>query len=139
MDEDKLRKLSLETGEFTLSSGEVSDHYYNIKELYCKAPEIVIDYFRERINTKFDCIVSAEFGGALIAVGLGIYYKEPVCIFRKGKREFHPMQTYPHGDCLIVDDVKTSGNTIKRLEEWVEENGAKIIQIVVGIDRSKEK
>ena len=133
MKEDELRKLSLETGEFTLSSGEVSNYYYNIKELYCKTPFVVLDYFRERITTEFDCIVSAELGGALIAVGLGIYYKKPVCILRK--RESHPMRMYPHGKCLIVDDVKTTGNTIKRLEEWVEENGAEVSQVVVGIDR----
>ena len=132
--ENELKEKSSVEGYFILSSRQVTGKYYNLKDLYCRDHNLVLDYFVERINNSIDCIVSIELGGALIAVGLSERLNKSVAIFRKEK----PSIGRPIGKCLVVDDVTTSGNSINIVKKWVEDCGAEISQVIVGIDRRKK-
>ena len=130
--ENELKEKSSIEGYYVLSSKQITNKYYDVKSLYCKNHNLVLDYFVERINsTEIDCIVSIELGGALIAVGLSERLNKSVAIFRKEK----PSIGRPVGKCLIVDDVSTSGNSINIIKKWVEDCDAEISQVIVGIDR----
>ena len=127
------RRCSVE-GYYVLSARQVTKKYYNLKDLYCRNHNLVIDYFLERIKSNdFDCIVSLELGGSLIAVGLGVKLDKPVAIFRKEK----PSLGKPIGKCLIVEDVSSTGNSLNILRKWVEDSNAEVFDVIVGIDRRK--
>ena len=132
--EDELKEKSGIEGYYILSSRQVTGKYFDLKSLYCRDHNLVLNYFVERINNNIDCIVSIELGGALIAVGLSERLNKPVAIFRKEK----PSIGRPIGKCLVVDDVSTSGNSINIVKKWVEDCGAVISQVIVGIDRRKK-
>ena len=132
--ENELKEKSAIEGYYVLSSKKVTNKYFDLKSLYCKDHNLVLDYFVERINNSIDCIVSIELGGALIAVGLSERLNKPVAIFRKER----PSIGRPIGKCLVVDDVSTSGNSLNIVQKWVQDCGAEISQIIVGIDRRKK-
>lgn len=132
--EEELREKCRINGIYMLSSKLVANDYYDLADLYCRDPELVLEYFRERTVGHFDCIASIELGGALIAAGLGAFYGMPVAIWRKER----PLLGKPFGKVLVVDDVKTTGNSLNIVQRWVESSGAEVMQVLVGIDRSSE-
>ena len=132
--ENELEEKSGIEGYYILSSRQVTGKYFDLKSLYCKDHNLVLDYFVERINSEIDCIVSIELGGALIAVGLSERLNKPVAIFRKER----PSIGTPVGRCLLVDDVSSTGNSLNIVKKWVQDCGAEIVQEIVGIDRRKK-
>lgn len=142
MKEEELKSLCRKEGYCTLSSGDISDHYYDLKELYCKEPKLVLDYFDERIKsfhtflwqTSFDVFASIELGGAIIASGLAVRFNKELSILRKGRESINK----PSGKrVIIIDDVTTTGESIEKLKYWCKD--AKIVKVIVGIDRSNEE
>lgn len=131
---DKLKNESSAEGYYVLSSRSVTTKYFDIKSLYCKDHDLVLSYFEERIDTAIDCIVSIELGGALIAAGLSERINKPLAVFRKER----PSIGRPVGRCLIVDDVSTTGNSLNIVKKWVEDCGAEVVQVIVGVDRRKK-
>lgn len=129
-----MKVYTREKGCFTLSSGRTSDHYYNLKNAFCRNPPIVLGYFISCVWCQFDSIISAELGGALIASGLAAYFKKPLCILRKDGTCI----SKPFGRVLIIDDVKTTGATLTKLREKVLSSNARIAQEIIGVDRSQE-
>ena len=132
--ENELKEKSSVEGYFILSSRQVTGKYYNVKDLFCRDHNLVLDYFIERINNNIDCIVSIELGGALIAVGLSERLNKPIAIFRKEK----PSVGRPIGKCLVIDDVSSTGNSLNIVKKWVQDCGAEVVQEIVGIDRRKK-
>lgn len=143
--EEELKEMCIEYGDFTLSSGKKSDHHYNLERFFCERPADLVKYFEMKIinESKWictamkhsDCIVAKEPGGALIASGIASVFHIPIAIYRKNGEHLNK----PYGKSLIIDDVKTTGKTIAELENWCRECGAEVVQVVVGIDRSKEE
>lgn len=131
---DKLKEKSAIEGYYVLSSKQITNKYYDVKSLYCKDHNLVLNYFVERINNNIDCIVSIELGGALIAVGLSERLNKSLAIFRKER----PSIGRPFGECLVVDDVSSTGNSLNIIKKWVEDCGAEVVQEIVGIDRRKK-
>lgn len=131
---DELKEKSGIEGYYVLSSKHITNKYYDVKSLYCRDHNLVLDYFEERINNEIDCIVSIELGGALIAVGLSERLNKSVAIFRKEK----PSIGRPIGKCLVIDDVSSTGNSLNIIKKWVQDCGAEVSQIIVGIDRRKK-
>jgi len=135
MKEEELKKLCRKEGRFKLSSGKISDHYYDLKELYCKEPNSVLSYFDERIwQTRFDMFASIELGGAMIASGLAARFDKKLAILRKGRESINKPTVGSR--VIIIDDVSTTGASIERIEDWCEE--AEIVKVIVGIYRSNK-
>lgn len=134
INEEELREKCRVNGMYMLSSRLVANDYFDLADLYCRNPTMVLEYFRKRIVGHFDCIASIEVGGALIAAGLGAYFDVPVAIWRKER----PLLGVPSGRVLIVDDVRTTGNSLHIVERWVKSCEAEVMQVLVGIDRSSE-
>ena len=126
-------KCSVE-GYYVLSSRQVTEKYYNLKDLYCRNHNFILDYFFERIKSDdFDCIVGLELGGSLIAVGLGVKMNKPIAIFRKEK----PSLGKPFKKCLIVEDVSSTGASINILKKWIADADAEVFDVIIGIHRRK--
>ena len=132
-EQELMEKCGVE-GYFILSSKQMTSKYYNVKDLYCKEHNLVLDYFVERIDNDFDTVVSIELGGALIATGLSERLNKALAIYRKER----PNIGRPFGKCIVVEDVSTTGNSINILKKWIEDiSDAEISQIIIGIDRRK--
>ena len=120
-------------GYFILSSKISTNKYYDVKSLLAEDHNFVIEYFLERIDSEFDVILSAELGGSLIASALSERLNKPFAILRKDR----PNLGHPFGKVLIIDDVCTTHNTVNKMIKWVKDCNAKIVQIVIAIDRRK--
>ena len=133
--EEELKEKSGIQGYYILSSKRMTNKYYNIRDLYCRDHNLVLDYFEERIEDKnFDCIVSIGLGGGIIASGLAERLNKSIAIFRVERSSLGK----PIGKCLLIDDVSTTGNSLNIIKKWVDDCDAETVQIIVGVDRRKK-
>ena len=133
-EEELKRKCGIE-GYYILSSRRMTNKFYNVRDLYCRNHNLILDYFEERIIDKsFDTIVGIGIGGALIGSGLAERLNKSLAIFRVER----PSLGKPKGKCLIVDDVSSSGNNLNIIRKWTLDCGGIIQQEIIGIDRRKQ-
>lgn len=121
-------------GYYILSSRRMTNKFYNICDLYCKNHNLILDFFEERIiDTNFDTVVGIGIGGALIGSGLAERLNKSLAIFRVER----PSLGQPHGKCLLIDDVSSTGQSLHRLEKWIADCGAFVSQTILAIDRRR--
>jgi len=132
-------------GHFLLSSGLHSGEYLQCAlvlqhpEYAAKLGNALADKFRDK---SISCVAGPALGGIIIAheVARALNVK---CIF--GERQNGKMtlrrgfEVGPKDKVLIVEDVVTTGKSIKELIEVVKSKGAKIVGIGAIIDRSSSK
>jgi orotate phosphoribosyltransferase len=131
------------TGHFVLSSGRHSNEYWEkfrllewprITEQLCR--QIAIQYEQRRI----EAIIGPTTGGALLAqevarqLGVRCLLAEPASVGGRELRRGFVLQPYEH--VLIVDDVLTTGLSLRETLSAIEPFQPKIIGIDVLIDRS---
>lgn len=136
---------ALLTGHFKLSSGLHSGQYLQCAlvlqypEYARQAGESLADRFKNRGIT---CVAGPALGGIIIAHEVAKALKTR-CIF--GERENGRMalrrgfKLTPQDKVLIVEDVITTGKSIRELIEVVKERGAKITGVGAIVDRSSER
>jgi len=132
------------TGMFTLSSGHITEEYFDIKEAMGE-PEILREMIREldrKHNMEnIDVIIGIEIGGIPLAVGLSQYTNVPFAILRKEKNDHGMMKRIEGykivGRVLLLDDVKTSGNSLKDATDYLKSKGYSTITTDVVLDRSR--
>ena len=132
-------------GHFELSSGLHSAKYFekfrllehpNITTLVCQ--EIAEKFKLE----KFETVAGPTTGGIIIAYEVARYLNKR-CIFaekttqgREFRREFEIKQGEK---ILVVDDVFTTGGSVRQTIEAIEKRNATVIGVAVIIDRSERK
>jgi adenine phosphoribosyltransferase len=116
----------------------------------------VIDEIKRIANFKVDKIVTIEAAGIAIASPLSVACGIPLCIIRKRQynlpSEVSVEQITAYGKAklfingikkgdrlLLVDDTLSTGGTLKAVVQALKTIGAEIVDIVVVIDRCKEK
>lgn len=136
---------ALLSGHFKLSSGLHSGQYLQCAlvlqhpEYAAKVGAAIADKFRDKDIT---CVAGPALGGIIIAHEVAKALKTR-CIF--GEREDGKMtlrrgfELTPQDKVLIVEDVITTGGSIKELMDVVKETGTTIVGIGAIIDRSSEK
>lgn len=130
MDLEKYRKI----GNFTLSSGEKSNYYYDIKEAMGE-PTMLRGFYSEihkNNNMKnIDVIIGIEYGGVPLAIGLSLYTNIPYAIIRKETKQHGTQKRIEGyqkiGRVLLLDDVRTTGNSIKETKEYLKSKGYEIM------------
>lgn len=136
---------ALLTGHFKLSSGRHSDIYYE-KFTLLKQPTICTRICEEMATRLKDhqavTVIGPTTGGIIIAydvaryLGIEAIYAEPGENGRIFKRGF----SLDRGQkVLIVDDVMTTGRSIREVITLVESYGAEIVGIGEMLDRSNGK
>ncbi|MEO0095453.1 MAG: orotate phosphoribosyltransferase [candidate division WOR-3 bacterium] len=143
--EDILRKYKvLMEGHFVLNSGLHSKYYFE-KFRILENPEatgklcaIIAERFR---NKNIEWVIGPTTGGIIIAFETA---KQLNCNAgfaeeREGRRVIARGFNISEKNVLIVDDVLTTGKSLIETIEAVKEKNAKIIGIVVLIDRSTSK
>ena len=129
-------------GHFVLTSGRHSDTYFQCAKVL-QYPEyltlfsrIITDHFE---NDKIDTVISPAIGGIVVGTDVGRQLgvktifterKDGIMKLRRG------FEIEKGERILIVEDVLTTGGSIKEVIEIVKENNGKITGVGVVVDRS---
>jgi len=123
---EKYKKI----GNFKLSSGRTSSYYYDIKEAMGEPEnlrEIIRELDKEHNFKDIDVIVGIEYGGVPIAVGLSLYTSIPFAVIRNSEKQHGTQKRIEGyqkvGRVLLLDDVKTSGRSIKDAKVYLKSKG----------------
>jgi len=150
---ERILKLAHETGallfgDFTLSSGKKSDHYFECKRLTLSpegAYQIGKAVFDELKGIEIDAIGGLAIGAIPIITAVALVsYQEgrpiPSFMVREQPKE-HGTRRKIEGhlkegsQVAIVDDVITLGDSVRKAIEAVEAINCKVVKIIVIVDR----
>lgn len=128
---------ALKHGHFVLTSGKHSDTYFEKFDLFRDPTKISI--LCKHFDFDVDIVVGPATGGMILAFEtarqLGVsaaYIEKSGSIFKFGRG-----QTFkPGSKILIVDDVLTTGSSIRKIIQAIQEFPVEIVQIAVIVDRS---
>lgn len=132
-------------GDFTLSSGKKSDYYVDMKKaitlpeiLSCVAHLITADIEQSDVTK----VAGPALGAVPIATATSLISKKPMLMIRKNKKSYGTSKQIEgelvEGDrVVIVEDVTTTGGSLLKAIDVIEDNGGKIIKAFVIVDREE--
>ncbi|WP_297486972.1 orotate phosphoribosyltransferase [Thermococcus sp.] len=134
-------------GRFVLTSGRESDYYINVKKLVTDPGSLaliaeMIEALTAGDGIRFDRVAGPELGAVPIATAVSLRTGKPLVIIRKRPKS-HGTGSLVEGEVragesvLIVEDVTTTGGSVLRAAEVVEELGGKVSAISVVVDRGE--
>ncbi|HDZ35315.1 MAG TPA: orotate phosphoribosyltransferase [Thermococcus sp.] len=134
-------------GHFVLTSGKESDYYINVKKLITnpEALKLIAGLMKARadeLGLEFDRVAGPELGAVPIATALSLETGKPLVIVRK-KPKGHGTGSQIEGEVkpgeriLLVEDVTTTGGSVLRAAEVLENAGAEVVAISVVVDREE--
>ncbi|ASI99215.1 orotate phosphoribosyltransferase [Thermococcus celer] len=134
-------------GRFVLTSGRESDYYINVKRLSTnpEALRLIAELMAEeaeRAGISFDRVAGPELGAVPIATALALKTGKPLLVVRK-KPKGHGTGSQIEGEVnpgdrvLLVEDVTTTGGSVLRAAEVLENAGAEVVAISVVVDREE--
>jgi orotate phosphoribosyltransferase len=140
---DILRECeALKEGHFVLASGKHSGHYVQVGQL-CQYPDKLETVLRETTkdfaDLEFTTFVSAAIGGITVGQQLALVHgkrhvfcerKDNVMLLRRG------FNFKPGEKVVLVEDVMTTGGTVKEIWKIVAAAGADIVGIFALVNRS---
>ncbi len=134
---------ALQFGSFTLASGRTSSYYIDIKKAITR-PELLreIGEAMAPYAAKADKVAGVELGAVPIAAAVSLASGKPYLMVRKGQKE-HGTKKEFEGDLakgervLFVEDVITTGGTLRGAIERMRALGAVIDDVVAVVDREE--
>jgi len=141
---DEIKKVSYLEGDFKLSSGKVSNYYFD-KYKFILNPALlnaVIDSLINLIPKETRRIAGGELGGALIAVALSLKTGMPSIVVRK-KSKMYGTENVIEGELnkddniILIEDVFTTGRQAIEFANSIRERGGLVLKILCVIDREE--
>ncbi len=134
---------ALQFGTFTLASGKTSSYYIDIKRAITR-PEILrtIAEAMAPSAARADRVAGVELGAVPIAAAVSLASNKPYLMIRKASKE-HGTKKEFEGDLvkgdrvLFVEDVVTTGGTLRAAIERVRAHGATVEDVVAVVDREE--
>jgi len=134
---------ALQFGTFTLASGRTSSYYIDIKKAVTR-PELLraIGEAMAPYAAKADKVAGVELGAVPIAAAVSLASGKPYLMVRKATKE-HGTKREFEGDLskgdkvLFVEDVITTGGTLRGAIERMRAQGAVIDDVVAVVDREE--
>lgn len=132
-------------GKFTLKSGIESPFYVDLRPL-ASEPKILkhlANYLLEMLPLdNFDIICGVPYAALPMATAMSLESYIPLIIKRKEAKEYGTKKLIegifqPGQNCLLVEDVITSGKSLIETIAEVENEGLKVSDIVVVLDREQ--
>ena len=136
-------------GVFKLSSGKASPYYIDLRVIpsFPDAFSEICDFYAEYINNQiglkdFDRIAGVPVAGIIFASQVAYNLKKPFLYVRKGVRlhgrERRVEGVLASGDrVLLIDDLLTTGLTLKQTAEAVRAEGGVVTDAIVFLDREE--
>ena len=129
-------------GDFTLSSGVRSKYYVDMR-IAISIPEVykpIIEELALRVGGGVDLVAGIESGSIPWASMLAYRLSKGALYVRKAEKSHgtgRRIEGYYKGGerVLLIDDVVTTGNTILDSIRVLEENGLRVIEVAVIVDR----
>ncbi|CAN5370811.1 orotate phosphoribosyltransferase [soil metagenome] len=139
---ERIAKVSLLHGNFTLRSGRTSTYYLD-KYRFETQPDVLIELgkmFAAKIGPNVQRIAGAELGAVSLAAAAAMSCGKPFVIIRNQKKDYGTSKLIegilePGDRVLIVEDVLTTGGQVLEAAKTLEAAGAKIDRIISVIDR----
>jgi orotate phosphoribosyltransferase len=128
-------------GDFTLTSGEKSDVYIDVKRAWPDPQrlEVLAAALAARVGTE-DRLAGMELGAVPLVVAVALRTGRPYAILRKAPKEHGTRQAF-EGELsrgarvLLIEDVTTTGGSTLRSVEIVRAAGATVDRVLVVLDR----
>ncbi|MCK5877136.1 MAG: orotate phosphoribosyltransferase [Candidatus Marithrix sp.] len=141
----------LRFGKFTLKSGRISPYFFNIGLFNTGSALAQLGRFYSQAicasNINFDMLFGPAYKGIPIvtttAIALSEYHQLhiPYCFNRKEIKEHGEggivVGSPLNGKVLLIDDVISAGTAIREAIKIIETNGAKLVGIVVALNRQE--
>lgn len=135
---------AIKEGHFLLASGMHSGVYVEKFHLL-ERPEVLSEFVKvllSKLSEVFDRVVGPSLGGMIVAYEMSRQLGIPASYAEKGTDEGFVIR---RGDgvskgerILVVDDVMTTGGSVRKTIQAVQERGGEIRQIAVLVDRAVE-
>jgi orotate phosphoribosyltransferase len=141
-----VRKNILKYGDFTLRSGKKSTYYCDIKEAIGdpKLLKTIVSHLVKIVPYEATCIAGSGYGGISLATLVAYRKSLPLVLVRDTVKSHGTKKTIdgyvPNSKDIvcIIDDVYTTGSSIRETKEKLRTTRAKVTLPVVVIDRSKK-
>lgn len=132
-------------GEFKLRSGEVSPIYIDCREIisYPGLLRNIAKALWDKIkHLKPDLLCGVPYTALPMAMAISLEQNVPMLMCRKQAKDYGTKKqiegVFKSGqDCLIVEDVVTTGGSVLQIAELLKKQGLYVKDIVVLVDRQQ--
>lgn len=142
----KLKQLPVvEPGTVELKNAGAADYYINIKKAYGD-PELMFSLCKnlwEKLPKEATCIAGSGHGGIPLATRMSGLYSRHLALVRDGAKE-HGLNNLVDGyvptnkdKIAIVDDVFSTGDSLREIIETLTSTGAEILGCYVIVKRGE--
>lgn len=143
-----LENQVLKFGEFKLKSGRISPYFFNAGEFYQgSALQRLGQFYAQTIvesQLNFQHLFGPAYKGLPLAtttaIALAQLGRDTTVTFNRKEIKDHGeggilMGAPLKGDTIIIDDVITAGTAFREAKSLIENNGGKVVAVVIAMDR----
>ena len=132
-------------GDFTLASGKKSKYYVDIKKASTDPKTLKLIARQAAVKVKkmdVSVVAGVELGGVPLATAVSMETDLPLLIVRKAIKEYGTKSRFvgdikPEDRIVMLEDVTTSGGSVRNAIEIVMETGASVKYVISVVDREE--